>query len=128
LQLCMCGWVGGRRFLLFFTIYANLLSDMQAKIFEPTSPEARKVSRNLVFGARGAGLWGAGGRGRHSFPHLPSDVQAKIFEPTPPGARKVSRSFRAGVWAVGRGGEETHSVPSPPPSHTSLTPPLSLWT
>lgn len=35
------------RELILLPIYANLPSDMQAKIFEPTPPDARKVC-NLV--------------------------------------------------------------------------------
>ena len=35
--------------LLVLPIYANLPSDMQAKIFNPTPPGARKVRRCLVF-------------------------------------------------------------------------------
>jgi hypothetical protein len=34
--------------LIIAPIYANLPSDMQAKIFEPTPPGARKVSRPVV--------------------------------------------------------------------------------
>ena len=33
--------------LIILPIYANLPSDMQAKIFEPTPPGARKVSNTL---------------------------------------------------------------------------------
>ena len=49
--------------LLVLPIYANLPSDMQARIFEPTPPGARKVS---VAPLRERG-WGGGGlevRGR----------------------------------------------------------------
>ena len=34
--------------LVLLPIYANLPSDMQAKIFEPTPPGARKVSNNKL--------------------------------------------------------------------------------
>lgn len=55
--------------LLVLPIYANLPSDMQARIFEPTPPGARKVGgfgplrggAGKKGGAEGVGLWRGGG-------------------------------------------------------------------
>ena len=49
--------------LLIAPIYANLPSDMQAKIFETTPPGARKVggSGRRRWGAASACLWGGVG-------------------------------------------------------------------
>ncbi|NXV87243.1 DHX16 helicase, partial [Calonectris borealis] len=98
--------------LLVLPIYANLPSDMQARIFEPTPPGARKVGAGPLRG--GAGLpGGAGGGGASEGEGAGPCPLSLHVPPVPPMALRVTsdddpqasanqRAGRAGRVAPGK--------------------------
>ncbi|NXN51279.1 DHX16 helicase, partial [Rynchops niger] len=81
--------------LLVLPIYANLPSDMQARIFQPTPPGARKVRAGALRGGGGASQEG-------HVPCSPNPMAPRVTGDSDPQASANQRAGRAGRVAPGK--------------------------